>query len=48
MAPPFPMGLMVSNEAVPVVLDGNETMINETQLNETMLENSTTQAAVTA
>lgn len=47
MAPPFPMGLIASNEAVPVVLDGNETIINETQLNETMLENSTTQAAVT-
>jgi hypothetical protein len=48
MAPPFPMGLIASNEAVPVVLDGNETIINETQLNETMLENSTTQAAVMA
>jgi hypothetical protein len=45
---PLSMGLMVSNEAVPVVLDGNVTIINETQLNETMLENSTTQAAVTA
>ena len=54
-AQPFPMGLMVSTQAVPVVPVGNETMVNETQLkemmlnlNETMQENSTTQAVVTA
>jgi len=47
-AQPFPMGLMVSTQAAPVVLVGNETMVNETLLNETMLENNTAQAAVTA
>jgi hypothetical protein len=54
-AQPFPMGLMVSTQAVPIVPVGNETMVNETQLkemmlnlNETMQENSTTQAVVTA
>ncbi len=31
-APPFPMGLMVSTQAVPVVSAGNETMVNETLL----------------
>ena len=36
-AQPFPMGLMVSTQAVPVVPDGNETMLNETLLNETVL-----------
>jgi hypothetical protein len=38
MAPPFPMGLIASNEAVPIVQDGNETMN----------KNNTTQAAATA
>lgn len=47
-AQPFPMGLMVSTQAVPVVSTGNETMVNETLLNETMPENSTAQAVVTA
>jgi hypothetical protein len=47
-APPVPMGLMVSREAVPVVPAGNETMVNETLLNETMPGNNTTQAAATA
>jgi len=57
-AQPFPMGLLLSTEAVPVAMTGNETMVNETQLNETMLnetmlnetisQDNTTQAAVTA
>ncbi|MCX6676508.1 MAG: hypothetical protein NTU95_01005 [Methanothrix sp.] len=47
-AQPFPMGLMVSTEAVPVVPVGNETMESKTQPNETMQENNTTQAPVTA
>jgi len=42
-AQPFPMGLMASAEAVPVIPAGNETMLNET-----MQENSTAQAIVTA
>jgi len=37
-APPFPLGLIASKEAVPVVPDGNETMP----------KNNTTQAAATA
>ena len=37
-APPFPLGLMVSTQAVPIVPDGNETMN----------KNNTTQAAATA
>ncbi|MEI6103092.1 MAG: DUF6612 family protein [Methanothrix sp.] len=45
---PLSMGLMVSTQAVPVVPDGNETMVNETLLNETMQGNNTTQAAATA
>ncbi|MCX6674590.1 MAG: hypothetical protein NTY37_12520 [Methanothrix sp.] len=47
-AQPFPLGLMVSTKAVPVVSAGNETMVNETRLNETVPENNTAQAAVTA
>jgi hypothetical protein len=43
MAQPFPMGLLASIEAVPVVLAGNET-----KLNETMPENNTAQAATPA
>ena len=35
-APPFPMGLMVS-EAAPSVMDGNDTMLSETLQNGTML-----------
>ena len=37
-APPFPLGLMVSREAVPVVPNGNETITKK----------NTTQAAATA
>jgi hypothetical protein len=35
-AQPFPLDLMASTEAVPVVSTGNETIMNETVLNETM------------
>jgi len=47
-AQPFPLGLIISAEAAPVVSVGNETMENDTLLNETMPENDTTQAAVPA
>ncbi|MFZ2470341.1 MAG: DUF6612 family protein [Methanothrix sp.] len=47
-AQPFPLGLIASKEAVSVVPDSNETVINETMLNETMPEINTAQAAVTA
>jgi hypothetical protein len=42
-AQPFPIGLMVSAEAVPVLPAGNET-----ELNETIQKNSTAQAIMTA
>ena len=42
-AQPFPMGISVSTEAVPVVL-----AVNETKLNETMPENNTAHANTSA
>lgn len=47
-AQPFPLGLMVSAKAVPVVQASNETSVNESVPNETMPENKTTQIAMTA
>ena len=46
-AQPLPMNLMASNQAVPVVPAGNETVTNETVTNETVTNETVTNETVT-